>query len=111
MEIKALCDIRPERVEVAQDILREAGLPEAAAYSGSADAWKELVERDDLDLVYVVTDWKSHADMGVYAMEQGKHVAIEVPAAMTMEDIWRLVDTSERTRALHAAGELCLRLF
>ncbi len=98
VEIKALCDIRPERVEVAQDILREAGLPEAAAYSGSADAWKELVERDDLDLVYVVTDWKSHADMGVYAMEQGKHVAIEVPAAMTMEDIWRLVDTSERTR-------------
>jgi predicted dehydrogenase len=98
VEIKALCDIRPERVEVAQGILREAGLPEAAAYSGSADAWKELVERDDLDLVYVVTDWKSHADMGVYAMEQGKHVAIEVPAAISMEDIWRLVDTSERTR-------------
>lgn len=98
VEIVALCDIRPERVEMTQEILRKAGLPAAAEYSGSADAWRELVERDDLDLVYVVTDWKSHAEMGVYAMEQGKHVAIEVPAAMTMDEIWQLVDTSERTR-------------
>ena len=45
-------------------------------------------ERDDIDLVYVATDWKHHAEMGVYAMEHGKHVAIEVPAAMTLDEIW-----------------------
>lgn len=98
VEITALCDILPERVEKGQAILRKAGLPEAAAYSGSEDAWKQLCERDDLDLVYVVTDWKDHANMGVYAMEQGKHVAIEVPAAMTLDEIWALINTSERTR-------------
>jgi hypothetical protein len=42
VEITALCDIVPERVEEGQAILRKAGLPEAAAYSGSEDAWKEL---------------------------------------------------------------------
>src|SRR5690554_5257452 len=98
VEIVALCDLRPERVDAAQEILRKAGFPEAAGYSGDVNSWKELVERDDIDLVYVATDWNSHAEIGVYAMENGKHVAIEVPAAMTLEQIWALVDTSERTR-------------
>ncbi len=98
VEITALCDIRPERVEVGQEILRNAGRPEAAEYSGSEDAWKALCEREDLDLVYVVTDWKNHANIGVYAMEHGKHVAIEVPAATTLDEIWDLINTSERTR-------------
>lgn len=98
IEIKALCDLRPERVEVAQKILAKAEFPEAATYSGSEDAWKKLCERDDIDLVYIATDWKHHAEMGVYAMEHGKHVAIEVPAAMTLDEIWKLINTSEKTR-------------
>lgn len=97
-KVVALCDIRPERVEVSQNILKKAGLPEAAVYSGSEDAWKQLCERDDIDLVYIATDWKHHAQMGVYAMEHGKHVAIEVPAAMTLDEIWSLINTSEKTR-------------
>ena len=97
-QVVALCDIYPERVEKAQKYLVKAGLPKAAEYSGSEDAWKKLCERTDIDLVYIVTDWKNHAEMGVYAMEQGKHVAIEVPAAMTLDEIWKLINTSERTR-------------
>lgn len=97
-KIVALCDLLPERVEKSQEILKKAGLPEAVSYSGTEDAWKQLCERDDIDLVYIATDWKHHAEMGVYAMEHGKHVAIEVPAAMTLNEIWKLIDTSERTR-------------
>lgn len=97
-QIVALCDLDPERVEKSQEILKKAGLPEATGYSGTADAWKKLCERNDIDLVYIATDWKHHAEMGVYAMEHGKHVAIEVPAAMTLKEIWKLIDTSERTR-------------
>lgn len=97
-QIKALCDIRQECVEKAQGILKEAGLPEVTAYYGDENSWKQLCERDDIDLVYIATDWKHHAEMGIYAMEHGKHVAIEVPAAMTLEEIWNLINTSERTR-------------
>lgn len=97
-QIKALCDIRQECVENAQKILKNAGRPEATAYYGDGNAWKKMCERDDIDLVYIATDWKHHAEMGVYAMEHGKHVAIEVPAAMTLEEIWTLINTSERTR-------------
>lgn len=98
VQIVALCDLIPEQVEKSQKNLKNAGLPEAASYSGSEDAWKKLCERDDIDLVYIATDWKHHADMGVYAMEHGKHVAIEVPAAMSLDEIWKLINTSEKTR-------------
>lgn len=97
-QVVALCDIRPERVEASQKILDKAGVKRAAAYSGSEDAWKKLVERKDIDLIYIATDWVHHVPMALYAMEQGKHVAVEVPAAMNMKDIWALINTSERTR-------------
>lgn len=97
-KVVALCDIDSARVQESQNFLVSKGLPEAATYYGSEDAWKQLCERDDLDLIYIATDWKNHAKMGKYGMEQGKHVAIEVPAAMTLDEIWDLIDTSERTR-------------
>ena len=97
-KIVALCDVEADRVASAQEILKEAGLPEAASYSGSTEAYKEMCEREDLDLVYIVTDWIHHAPVALYAMEHGKHAAIEVPAAMTLDEIWQLINTSERTR-------------
>lgn len=97
-QVVALCDLHEDRVQKAQEILKKRGLEEAAGYYGSEDAWRELVERDDIDLVYIATNWQTHVEMAKYAMEQGKHVAIEVPAAFTLDDIWDLINTSERTR-------------
>ena len=97
-EIVALCDINPEGIAKSQQYIAAAGRKPAAEYSGSEDAWRQLCERDDIDIVYIMTDWKNHAQMALYAMECGKHAAIEVPAAMTLDEIWALIDTSERTR-------------
>ncbi|WP_314772983.1 Gfo/Idh/MocA family oxidoreductase [Capnocytophaga sputigena] len=97
-KITALCDIRPEMVEKAQQVIEKAGRPRVPQYTGSEDAWKALCERPDVDLVYIVTDWKHHTPMALYAMQHGKHVAIEVPAALDMDEIWALIDTSEKTR-------------
>ncbi len=98
VEIVALCDLHPDRVEKSQKILANAGFPLATGYSGEEESWKELCKRDDIDLVYIATDWKRHAQMMIYAMEQGKHVACEVPAAMTMEEIWAIINTAEKTQ-------------
>ncbi len=62
------------------------------------EGYKELCERDDIDLVYICTAWQHHVPIALYAMEHGKHVAIEVPAATSLEDCWALVNTAERTR-------------
>lgn len=107
-QIVALCDLHADRVEKAQTILDRAGLPRAAGYSGSEDAWKELCQRDDIDLVYIATDWKHHAEMMVYAMEQGKHVSCEVPASMTLDEIWLVVNTAERTQKHAMQLENCV---
>ena len=96
-KVVALCDLEADRVAKSQEILAGRGNPAAAEYSGE-DGWKQLCERDDIDLVYICTNWQTHVDMAVYAMECGKHVAVEVPAAMSVAECWRLVDTSERTR-------------
>lgn len=97
VEIKALCDVREEKV-VATKKLLEGSNHRPEMYAGNEDVWKALCEREDIDLVYIATPWQLHTPMAVYAMEQGKHVAIEVPAATTLEECWQLVETSERTR-------------
>lgn len=97
VEIKALCDIRPENVLKAKKSL-QGSVHNPDTYSGNKDEWKKLCDRKDIDLVYIATPWNMHVPMAVYAMEQGKHVCIEVPAAVTVEECWQLVETSERTK-------------
>ena len=97
VEIVAICDLVQENIDKCQKILTKNGLPKAAAYSGEND-WKKICERNDIDLIYVCTHWELHTPIAVYAMEQDKHVAVEVPAALTIEQCWELVNTAERTR-------------
>ncbi|MBX0297512.1 Gfo/Idh/MocA family protein [Haloarcula nitratireducens] len=97
--INAICDIREEPVREMQQWIEEEGNNETpATYAGSKNSWKKLVQRDDLDLVFVFTNHQNHAQMAEYAMKKGKHVAVEVPMATTIEELWTLVDTAERTQ-------------
>jgi predicted dehydrogenase len=97
VKIVALCDLEPENLDRAQEILEDRGFPAADTYTGEED-WKKVCEREDVDLIYVCTHWDLHTPIAVYAMEQGKHVATEVPAALTIDECWQLVNTSEKTR-------------
>jgi hypothetical protein len=97
VEIRALCDLRPERTVAANKRLE--GTPhKPTLYWGDKDAWMNLCEQNDVDLVIVTTPYYMHAGMAVYAMQHGKHVATEVPAAATIEECWKLVETAEQTR-------------
>jgi hypothetical protein len=97
VEITALCDKYPDRVESAQKTLEKMGRPRARPYSGE-EGWKALCESKDIDLVYTPTPWSLHTPIALGAMINGKHVAVEVPAAVTMEQAWQLVETSEKTK-------------
>ena len=95
--INGLCDKYADRAERCQVYLDRAGMPRATVYSGD-EGYKELCQREDIDLIYIATPWQLHVEVAVYAMEHGKHVAIEVPSANTVEECWMLVDAAERNR-------------
>ncbi|MEO6722006.1 MAG: Gfo/Idh/MocA family oxidoreductase [Ferruginibacter sp.] len=97
VEIKALCDIRSEKVNAVKNKL-EKTVHKPTIYTAQEDEWKTLCERADIDLVYIATPWSLHTPMAVYAMNHGKHVCVEVPAAKTIDECWQLVETSERTK-------------
>ena len=107
VEIRAICDIIPERVLKNQNRVVEAGQPRPEGYSRGEYDFKRLCERDDLDLVYTATPWEWHVPVCVAAMEAGKHAATEVPAAVTLDECWQLVETSERTRRYCIMMENC----
>ncbi|MGP1436211.1 MAG: Gfo/Idh/MocA family protein [Phocaeicola sp.] len=97
VKIMAICDELKEHAEKAKKRIQNEEHP-AIIYAGKEDSWMEVCKREDIDLIYVATPWDLHAPIGIYSMEHDKHVALEVPAATTIEDCWRLVETSEKTK-------------
>ncbi len=98
VEVTALSDLFQDRAENQQTWLKSQNKPDATLYAGSENAWKKLCESDKVDLVHVTTPWLLHTPMALYAMKCGKHVAVEVPAAVTVDECWALVETCEKTR-------------
>ncbi|MAT55047.1 MAG: alpha-N-acetylgalactosaminidase [Saprospirales bacterium] len=97
-ELVAICDIREQKVKECADYLVSKGAKNVSIYAGKEDGWKEVCKRDDIDLVLIATPWEDHVPMALYAMQHGKHVGVEVPAALTVEDCWKLVNTAEETQ-------------
>ena len=95
--VVALCDYVQEKIDAQQKWLKDNGKPAAREFTGE-EGWKAMCQWDGIDVVYNVTNWSHHAPIAAYAMEQGKHVFIEVPSAMTLDECWMLVETSERTQ-------------
>src|ERR1039457_3329281 len=89
--ITALCDTVKDKVLKTQAKLDKAGKASQpiALFHSDDHAFEGLLKRDDIDLVVIATPWSWHVPMAVAGMKQGKHVAIEVPAARTLGECWR----------------------
>jgi predicted dehydrogenase len=97
VEIKAISDMVPANIKSASKQILDAGKPAADEYN-KEDDWIRICDRDDIDLIYNCTPWYLHTPIAIYAMKNGKHTAIEVPAATTLEECWDLVRTAEETQ-------------
>jgi hypothetical protein len=97
VEIVALCDIREANAARAGEIVRQAGQPAPTLYTRGETDFERLCAEEDLDLIYTATPWEWHTRVCVAAMENGKHAATEVPAAVTLDECWELVETAEKT--------------
>ena len=102
VEIPAICDIDDGMINAALKILKDGGKPEPKVYKENDKDFRNMVKNEDLDGVYLATPWEWHHPMAIAAMKSGIHVGTEVPAALTVDECWDLVNTSERT------GKFCM---
>jgi hypothetical protein len=105
--ITAICDIVPDRVALMQKWVVEAGQKEPTGYARGPRDFERLCETEDLDLVFTATPWEWHVPVCVAAMKAGKHAATEVPAAMSLDDCWQLVEQAEKHRKHCVMMENC----
>ena len=94
--VDAVCDIDSSHAERARKKIIEAGQPAPTVYTRGARDFERLCETEDLDLVYNATPWEWHVPVMLAAMKNGKHAATEVPAAMTLDDCWAMVEAAEK---------------
>src|SRR6266508_4160481 len=93
-QLVAVADINPAR---AQQL--------AAQYPGCAVAeWQALVERDDIDLVIVATTNDALAPVSLAAVQHGKHLLVEKPAARDADEVRPLVAADRVSRLVAKAG-------
>ena len=104
VDIRAICDLVPAKVEKMQQLVTSAGRPRPAGYSGGPQAFRRMCETEALDLVFTATPWEWHAPVCKAALLTGKHAATEVPMAPTLEECWELVEVSEK------AGRHCVMM-
>ena len=97
VQISAIADLNQDNVSRAQKLIEATQARPAQVYSDGPQDFRKLVRRKDLDAVITATPWEWHTPVMVAAMKAGKVAATEVPAAVTLQECWELVDTSEAT--------------
>lgn len=99
VEVVAICDNHLPTLERSiNNVVERQKRPTPLAFGKDKDDYKRMLERKDIDAVFIATPWEEHVRMAVDTMNSGKHAFVEVPAALTVEDCWKLVETSERTQ-------------
>ncbi|HNY41524.1 MAG TPA: Gfo/Idh/MocA family oxidoreductase [Bryobacteraceae bacterium] len=96
--VVAVCDRDPERLAVTAALYR--------AERALAD-YRELVQMPGIDAVAVLTETASHAEAGVSALEAGKHLFMEKPLALTLDEADQLVDARRRAGRV---AQVCFNL-
>ncbi len=107
VELRAICDIVEWKVARAQDAVVAADQPRPAGYARGPRDFERMCAEQDLDLVFTATPWEWHVPVMLAAMQQGKHAVTEVPAAMTVDDCWQLVEAAEKLKQHCVMMENC----
>lgn len=63
--------------------------------------WRNLMERDDIDVIDIVTPNHTHAEIAIAAAEAGKHIITEKPLALTLEEAQKMYDAVQKNNVTH----------
>jgi predicted dehydrogenase len=100
VELVAICDVEPRALNSTKELISKSGKNMPAIFTGSNDAWRELLVKQKPDAVIIATPWEWHKPMIIGALEAGvKYVGSEVILGITLEDHWEVVHTAEKYKA------------
>ncbi|MDA8644296.1 Gfo/Idh/MocA family oxidoreductase [Flavobacteriaceae bacterium] len=100
-EIVAIADLYEDWVDRSVTNCKEAGNgrhQNIARYFGDENQWKLMLKNEKPDAVIIATNWNNHALMAIESMKQGAHAFVEVPVAVSLPEMWEIIDTSEKTK-------------
>jgi len=97
VEVAALCDILPEAASRGVDLVQTNLGAKPAVYTNGDRDYKRMLQRDDLEAVFIATPTWWHGEMAVEAARARKWIFSEVPAVNTIEEGWALVRAVEET--------------
>ena len=99
-KVVALCDLYNDNVEREQKRLQSynSNSKDVKLYWGDENKWKVMLKEVKPDIVFISTNWKNHAPMVIQSMKDGAHAFCEVPLAITTQEMWDIVNTSEKTK-------------
>jgi predicted dehydrogenase len=107
VQVSAVCDIAETHASRAANKVVEAGQPPPTLYTRGPRDFERMCAEQDLDLVFTATPWEWHVPVMLAAMRHDKHAATEVPAAMTLDDCWAIVEAAEKSRRHCVMMENC----
>jgi hypothetical protein len=113
IEVPAICEVQPKRLQEAKQRIEKAGLPTPRLYGRGVTDFKRLCDNEKLDAIICCTSWEWHTPVCLAAMNTDKHCVSEVPIVITLDEAWQIVETYEKigkwaTLGLEGIGELAL---
>ena len=98
VDVVGVCDLYEDLTNRSVKDAKGKGHKQAKAYFGGPKEYLKMLNDTKPDAVFIATPWQVHAEQCIASMKAGAHAFVEVPIALTIKDMWQLVDTSERTR-------------
>ncbi len=97
IDLVAICDVDERMINSSKALVNKAGKPMPKIFTGSNDAWKDLLQTKNLQAVIISTPWDLHKPMIIGSLEAGiKYVGTEVMLGITLEDHWDVVKAAEK---------------
>lgn len=100
VDLVAICDVEERALNEAKAVVSKSGKRQPKVYTGSPDAWRDMLQKEKPDGVFIVTPWEWHKPMILGSLEAGiKYVGTEVVLGLTLQDHWDVVKAAETHKA------------
>ncbi len=96
VEVVGICDLNEGRAKRSESNVKSKG-HSPKLYFGEENVWQKMLAETRPDAVFIATPWQLHGPQAVACMKAGAHTFVEIPIALTIKEMWEIIDTSEST--------------